>query len=135
MQTKVVKKLIAFLLTMSSVTAFAQQKAEYVATMIRFERYFNAGNADSINDMFVTALQPGTWTAAMSKAQQEVRGNIVAFRFIPQPKWHRGAVFNVKFNKSKPVALVMKLNADNKIDSFVFDASNIYIKGLMSTYK
>ena len=129
------KKLIAFLLVISSITSFAQQKTDYVAKMMQFERHFNAGNTDSINNMFVAALQPATWTTAMNKAAHETHGNIVAFRFIPQTKWHRGAVFNVKFSKSAPVALVMKLAKDNKIDSFVFDANTMYIKGLMAKYK
>ena len=132
------KRYLLIILMSASACAGAQTKKDYVDMMIRLQALYNHMPAAPTASVFLNDNRAGIWPPCMNTDTLEKYGNIVSFRYLPQPAGHKGGLFKLKFTKAQPAALFFRLNLPDsagRIDSVSFNPHSIYINGLMNEYK
>ena len=120
-------KLLILPLLLLSLSAIAQPNSPHDAALARFQKYYNAGQGDSINAMFghswdqTKTIRP-LWTNKEAAEMLEEFGTLQSFRYIgidetdPQ-KVH---VYQTVFSKAGAKTTSCTLDKENAFSTFRF---------------
>lgn len=134
-------KALAFLLFLLPVAAVAQTNKNIENAMTKFQRFYNAGQGDSINNMFGRSWDQmknfkAMWTRESNAALLEEFGKLEKLQFIgidrsdPQKVY----VFQTIFSKGGEKTTSLTLDKDNKLSTFRFITSSGQITRLLKKY-
>src|SRR6185312_3740357 len=84
---------------------FAQSKKDYEKTMTRFMKFYNSGQADSINEMFSDnwkerKAEKLMWTSKQNKNALEEYGTLTSVEYLGVDKKDGLSVFKATFSKA-----------------------------------
>lgn len=130
---------IAFLLP---IIAIAQTKSDYQYAMANFQRFYNAGQGDSIRAMFPPDIQSEMaktpmWSKENTAAMLKKYGTLKSFKYIgvDQTDVDTVRVFQTFFSKAGAKTTSMTLHQDNKLGTFRFITTSDGIDDLLKKQK
>jgi len=131
---------IAFLLP---ITAIAQTKSDYQRAMANFQRFYNAGQGDSICTLFHLdnpTMEKGIksmWSNEGTADALKQFGILKSFKYIgvDQTDADTVRVFQTFFSKAGAKTTSMTLHQDNKLGTFRFTTTSDGIDDLLKKRK
>ena len=128
-------KKIVLVLFLFPVISFAQQKADYEHFVRRFVKYYNNGEADSINHM--SRNNDGMWNNLMLQGNLTKYGKIKSFTYLGIDTTDPGktVIFKIVFTKAGKKALGLTLDKSLYPGNFRFDTSDEEIERMLRASK
>lgn len=131
---------IAFLLP---ITAIAQTESDYLHAMANFQRFYNAGQGDSICTLFHLdnpTMEKGIksmWSNEGTVDALKQFGTLKSFKYIgvDQTDVSTVRVFQTFFSKAGAKTTSMTLHQDNKLGTFRFITTSDGIDDLLKRQK
>lgn len=131
-------KLLASLLLLLPMAVMAQSETPHETAMGKFQKFYNAGQGDSINAMFghswdqAKAIKP-LWTNEDVARMQEEYGTLVSYKFIGIDKTdpQKVHVFQTVFSKAGARTTSCTLDKDNAFATFRFMTTSDRISKLV----
>ena len=114
-------KYLLFSLFLVPLTTTAQTKSDYEQAMAKFQRFYNAGQGDSINTMFKYDAS-FLWKNGKADSYVKKFGTLKSYKFIgidrtdPNKVW----VFKTVFSKAGTKTTSLTLNKNNQLENFRF---------------
>lgn len=126
--------LIAFMLP---VTVTAQSKADYQHVMAKFQQFYNAGQADSIQAMFAPVDVKPLWNDKSIAADLNKFGTLNSFTFLGIDKTdpQNVYVFQTNFSKAGARTTSLTLHRDLRPGTFRFMTTSGGIDALLKKRK
>lgn len=130
-------KIIVLLAFFLPIAGFGQTTIQYQQAMQKFQRFYNAGLADSIDNMFGAEYQqmkPNVlFTSDQLAGLLKEYGTIKSFRFIGIDKSEPSKVyvFETIFSKKAAKATSLTLDEDLKLGTFRFITTSKEIEALL----
>lgn len=131
-------KLFAILVFLLPITVAGQSKTDYENTLAKFQKFYNAGQGDSINAMFghipddIKTTRP-LWTNEENESMLEKYGTLKSFRFIGIDKSDpdKVCVFETIFSKAGAKTTSLTLYKDHSLGTFRFITTSESINELL----
>lgn len=130
---------LAFLLP---IAVAAQTKTDYQNVMVRFQRFYNAGQGDSINAMFQPSIQLAVgdnplWTKKQNAAMLKQYGTLNSFSFLGIDKKDPANVyvFQTFFSKGGAQTTSLTLDENSRLGTFRFITTSEGIDDLLKKRK
>ncbi len=114
-------KFFALLFFLLPIAVTAQTRSDYEHAMAKFQRFYNAGQGDSINALFNHDAS-FLWTNSKADSSIKKFGTLNSFKFIgidrtdPDKVW----VFKTVFSKAGAKTTSLTLNKNNQLENFRF---------------
>jgi hypothetical protein len=125
-------KLFALFFFLLPLFGYSQTKHDYERAMVKFQRFYNAGQADSISKMFDNDAT-FIWNNKNILSSLQKFGTLKSFKFIgidrldPQNVY----VFKTTFSKAGTKTTSLTLNKNNQLETFRFITSSEGITELL----
>ncbi len=115
-------KLFALLLFLLPVAVTAQTKTDYEHAMAKFQRFYNAGQGDSICAMFPTEGIKFLWNNDSTESTLQRFGTLKSFKFIGIDKSdpQRVRVFKTVFSKAGTKTTSLTTYKNKQLGTFRF---------------
>jgi len=120
-------KLFAIFFFLLPIAAVSQTTKDYEHAMAKFQKFYNAGQGDSINAMFghfgdETQKIRSLWTNEINASSLEKYGTLKSFKFIgiDTTDPDKVYVFKTVFSKKGAMTSSLTLYKDNKLGDFRF---------------
>lgn len=132
-------KILLFLAFLLPITAIAQTKRDYQHAMVNFQRFYNAGQGDSICTLFHLdnpTMEKGIksmWSNEGTTDALKQFGILKSFKYIgvDQTDIDTVRVFQTFFSKAGAKTTSMTLHQDNKLGTFRFITTSDGIDDLL----
>lgn len=135
-------KFFALLVFLLPIAVAGQSQTDYENAMSRFQKFYNAGQGDSINAMFghgwdETKLTRALWTHADAAKCLKEFGKLKSFRFIGIDKEdpNKVYVFETIFSKAGTKTTSLTLDKDHSLATFRFITTSESISALQRKHK
>lgn len=135
-------KTLAVLAFLLPITVVAQTKTDYQHAMAKFQRFYNAGQGDSIHAMFKPAVQVTTasrplWTSESNAAALKQFGTLKSFTFLGIDKTDPSNVyvFQTFFSKAGAKTTSLTLDENFRLGTFRFMTTSEGIDDLLKKRK
>jgi hypothetical protein len=135
-------KLFAILMFLLPITAAGQSKTDYESTLAKFQKFYNAGQGDSINAMFghlPDDIKSGTplWTNEGNTSLLKEFGTLKSFKFIGIDRTdpNNVYVFETIFSKAGAKTTSLTLYKDHSLGTFRFITTSESINELLKKSK
>ena len=135
-------KTLAFLAFLLPMTVVAQTKTDYQQVMAKFQRFYNAGQGDSIHAMFKPAIQSATashplWTKERNADLLKQFGTLQSFTFLGIDKTDPSNVyvFQTRFSKAGAKNTSLTLDDNSRLGTFRFITTSQGIDVLLKKRK
>lgn len=126
---------IAFLFFLLPIVVAGQSTITYEQVMGKFQKFYNAGQGDSVNAMFgnewnQTKSVTSLWTNKKNDELLKEYGYLKSFKFIgiDTSDPNKVYVFETKFSKKGAKTTSLTLDSDNNLSTFRFITTS---KGIM----
>jgi hypothetical protein len=120
-------KLLAILAFLMPLAMTGQTANSYQQAMEKFQKFYNAGQGDSINSMYghewdEMKLTRALWTNAKAAELLTEYGKLKSFKFVGVDKSDPNEVhvFQTVFSKKGKSLTSLKLDSDNSLSTFRF---------------
>jgi len=120
---KHIKLSIVLLLLLLPAMSFAQTKADYEHAAARFKKFYNAGQADSIANMWPESDRKNTmWSAPLIADLHKQYGIMISYSWLGKDPEDPNdiAVFKTEFTKAMHKTTSFSLDKNNKLGTFRF---------------
>lgn len=129
-----------FLLLLLPFTVIGQSKNDYQKAMARFQRFYNAGQADSIYVMFKPAYRAATsrdafWTSEQNSMALKEFGTLESFDFLGVDSIDHVYVFKTLFSKADAKTTGLTLDDDLSLITFRFITTSEEIDNMLKMQK
>lgn len=135
-------KILVFLIVLLPITVVAQTKTGYQQVMAKFQRFYNAGQGDSIHAMFKPAVQLATasnpmWTNKSNASLLKQFGTLQSFAFLGIDKTDPSNVyvFQTFFSKAGAKTTSLTLDENTRLGTFRFITTSEGIDDLLKKRK
>ena len=130
-------KTLALLTFLLPITVFAQSKADYEQVMEKFQRFYNAGQGDSIDAMFAPHPGKQMWNYESNADALKQFGTLKSFKFIGIDKTDIDTVrvFQTFFSKAGTKTTSLTLHENNRLGTFRFMTTSEGINDLLKKRK
>ena len=136
-------KILLFLAFLLPITVFAQTKSDYQNAMANFQRFYNAGQGDSLytifhvdNPSWGNAIKSG-WSNERTTELLKQFGTLKSFKYIGVDKTDVDTVrvFQTFFSKAGAKTTSLTLYKDSKLGTFRFMTTSDGIDDLLKKRK
>jgi hypothetical protein len=132
-------KIFVLVIFMLPLTVIGQSKTDYENAFAKFQKFYNAGLGDSINNMFGSKLgdlkpTKSLWTNEENASALQEFGTLESFKYIGIDKTdtYDVYVFETIFNKAGAKTTSLTLNKDYSLGTFRFITTS---KGIIKLLK
>ena len=130
-------KILIFIAFLLPITVVAQTKADYQRVMATFQRFYNAGQADSIQAMFAPVDVKPLWNEESIAADLNKFGTLKSFKFLGIDKTdpQNVYVFETYFSKAGAKTTSLTLHKDLRPGTFRFMTTSEGIDAMLKKQK
>jgi len=134
-------KFFALLIFLLPIAVAAQSKTDYENTMAKFQKFYNAGQGDSINAMFGhipdDMKSSPLWTNSKNEERLKEFGALKSFKFIgvDNSDPNKVYVFKTIFSKAGAKTTSLTLYKDFSVGTFRFITTSESINDLLRKSK
>ena len=131
------KKIILLLVCFAFFQSKAQKKTDYEIVIGKFMKFYNAGQADSICNMFSDSWgksKATLWKQEDLKELKEKYGEMKSYKYMQMENKSDIALFKCIFEKTSNFCMGVSLDKKNKMKTHRFKTESDYINDLLKKY-